>query len=87
MTVIANHAKRVARLGLAAAAEVERDMLSGMKRMWLLELEGRCNCTAGPSPGPSLTPTLAEKGSIHWRQCPMFGNQTLYTKHSGLILN
>jgi hypothetical protein len=39
MTVIANHAKRVARLGLAAAAEVERDLLSGMKRMWLFVLQ------------------------------------------------
>jgi hypothetical protein len=39
MKVIANHAKRVARLGLATAAEVERDMLDGMKRMWLFVLQ------------------------------------------------
>jgi hypothetical protein len=33
--VLANHARRVARWGLAPAAEVERDMLDGMERIWL----------------------------------------------------
>ena len=33
--VLANHAQRVARWGLAPAAEVERDMLEGMERVWL----------------------------------------------------
>jgi len=35
MQVLANHARRVARWGLAPAAEVERDMLNGMERIWL----------------------------------------------------
>ena len=35
MTVLANHARRVARWHLAPAAEVEHDMREGMERVWL----------------------------------------------------
>jgi hypothetical protein len=35
MNALANHARRVARWGLAPAVEVERDMLKGMERIWL----------------------------------------------------
>jgi len=39
MQVLANHARMVARWGLAPAAEVERNMLDGMQRIWLFVLQ------------------------------------------------
>jgi hypothetical protein len=39
MKVLANHARRVARWGLASAAEVQYDMLKGMERIWLSVLQ------------------------------------------------